>query len=264
MTFDMKSFAKQNATVVANIAAKIDSGSVKEDDKIGGGGKRFFSPGYYEDVNVTMEIRRDKDGNILKGANDNTFVSTKVTFEKDGKEINEFILIPTTTVEYGINKVAMPFLKFRQLLECTHCFNVTIANAKLLGVILIQSDGTYMSGKKCHIHVGFGDKNHLECVEKGVWKLNIFDVKAKKMETLEPDFPDKDAALAYAKDNGIVDVELFPKVLRIEKSTENVLDYDTAEGLASMGVELPEELMPKAKPQVAPPPQPAPSKGLLF
>jgi len=200
---EMPKFDFSNATIRTEeefAAAEATSGQ---------GDKYLNKPGKYEVVIDSVEYKglSEKDTNwgklevVYKGSGDRT--------------IKDFIQIPFKDTVYGEKKSTYPLKKLRSFCGALgHTINVTTIGDTMKSVF---GRPEKLKGQSLSIEIGY-NRGHIKYMGKtteGAKRYQIYDRDNNPVRTADlavVEFPDFDAALAYAGANN-VQVDKFPQIL---------------------------------------------------
>lgn len=192
----------------ANIGFEKDEDLQAELDK--SRGKYFDAPGNIDLVVTSAAFHPNKVTGSIYCKGDESWVNVKVTFSgPDGRSIDHWLQVPTTSITFGPKKILGLFKKYQQFLfgigETT-----TVATLSKVTNKYFQ-DPAKLVGQKVNVDLGY-ENDHVAPVGSGFGVI----VKGKPLQEDGADvvLPDRSSAIQHAKAIGIE-----PGFLRVLKFT---------------------------------------------
>ncbi len=175
------------------------------------GGKYFDAPGNVDLVISAAGFHPDKDTGDIYCKGDKTWINVKISLaSSDGKSIDHWLQVPTSSLLFGEKATLTVFRKFQQFI-----FGIgESASINTLQKLLEKyfKDPGKLVGQKVNVDLGY-ERDYVASADDGTF---VIMVKGKPLQEDGADvkLPDRSSAVQHAKSMGI-----DPGFLRVLKFT---------------------------------------------
>lgn len=176
------------------------------------GGKFFDTPGNV-DLTISAAVHHaNKETGEIFCAGDKTWFNVKLTLSStDGKEVDHWLQVPTTSIKFGKKQT---LALFRKLQEFFFAIGETVTIAKLNNLLQKYfADPSKLVGQKVNVDLGY-EGPYVAKADNADEYLVMVKGQPLKDEGTEVRLPDRSSAIQYAKSQGIE-----PSFLRVVKFT---------------------------------------------
>lgn len=164
------------------------------------GGKYFDTPGTYDVVVSAADYHKNKETGSIYCKGDNTWFNVKLTFNtEEGKEIDYWIQVPTTSITFGQKQT---LALFRKLQEFFFGLGETVtlnALQRLMQKHFAKPES--LVGQKMSVIIGY-EGPYVTADDTGSFVV-IVAGKAVQEDNSDVRLPDRQSAIQYAKSKGI-------------------------------------------------------------
>ncbi len=192
-------------------------------EKSGGKG---FEPGNYTLKVTDVQYHANKDTGAITAA-DPTWINVAVTLTgADGRTKKQFVLVPTSSIQYVTKEGKKTTFLFRQLKDFMAGLGIYLDSgnyATVLPQVFGSQEGmNSLVGLDINLDIGYKGP-YAAFVEKGKYNIMINgEAYAEGGEV--KNFPDRDSAVAFAAATLQKTLAKFPEILKFHPSKERKLE----------------------------------------